>query len=56
MNTTKRFPRTMQEAFGPYTDSRIYEPVESMHQTDRITTAACGIALMALLISLFVWG
>lgn len=56
MNTTKRFPRTMQEAFGPYTDSRIYEPVERMHASDRIATAACGIALIALLISLFVWG
>lgn len=28
MNTTRRHPRTMQEAFGPYTDHRIHEPVQ----------------------------
>lgn len=26
--TTKRYPRTMQEAFGPYTSHDIYEETE----------------------------
>lgn len=26
---TRKFPRTMQEAFGPYATSRIYDPEES---------------------------
>lgn len=26
MKTTRRYPRTMQEAFGPYTGRELYEP------------------------------
>ena len=26
MNTTRKHPRTLQEAFGPYTNSKIDEP------------------------------
>lgn len=51
---TRKFPRTMQQAFGPYTDHRIYEP--EMHKSDRIATTASALALVALLASLFIWG
>lgn len=30
MNTTKRHPRTLQEAFGPYTSRDIHEPKRSL--------------------------
>lgn len=53
---TRKFPRTMQEAFGPYTDHRIYEPVQPMHRNDKIVTTACAVALACLLASLFIWG
>jgi hypothetical protein len=56
MNTTKKFPRTITEAFGPYTDNRIYEPVEGMHKNDAIAVGACIIALVAALVTIFVWG
>lgn len=29
-DTTRRYPRTLQAAFGPYTDSVIYEPPRSL--------------------------
>ena len=35
---------------------RTEQPDGFFDTEDRITTAACGIALMALLVSLFVWG
>ena len=53
---TRKFPRTMQQAFGPHTDHRIYEPVEPMHRHDKIVTSACGLALVALLAAIFIWG
>ena len=52
----RKFPRTMQQAFGPYTDNRIYEPVQPMHRHDKIVTTACALALACLLASLFIWG
>ena len=52
----RKFPRTMQQAFGPYTDNRIYEPVQPMHRHDKIVTTACALALACFLASLFIWG
>ena len=52
----RKFPRTMQQAFGPYTDNRIYEPVQPMHRNDKIVTTACALALACLLASLFILG
>jgi len=52
----RKFPRTMQQAFGPYTDHRIYEPVQPMHRNDKIVTTACAVALACLLALLFIWG
>jgi hypothetical protein len=36
MQTTRRYPRTMQEAFGPYTSRSICEPYSPMALTDKI--------------------
>jgi hypothetical protein len=46
----------MKSAFGPYTDSRIYEPIGSMDKNDSIVVTACCFAMVALLVALFVWG
>lgn len=52
---TRRYPRTMQQAFGPYTSHYIAEKPEPMHPTDRIVIKVCALALMALVASLFIW-
>ena len=55
MKHQDRFPRTLSEAFGPYTDNRISEPEEPMHPHDKIVVIACAIAALAL-VGLIVWG
>jgi hypothetical protein len=30
MNTTRKYPRTLQEAFGPYTSREIHEPLSDV--------------------------
>lgn len=51
-----RFPRSMQEAFGPYTSNRIEEEHTPMHKTDKIVLAASVLALIALVVIIKVWG
>lgn len=36
MDTTRRHPRTLQEAFGPYTSREIYEPRKPLTLWERI--------------------
>ena len=55
MKHQDHFPRTLSEAFGPYTDNRISEPEEPMHPHDKIVVIACAIAALAL-VGLIVWG
>lgn len=55
MNTTRKHPRTLEEAFGPYARGGIYEQVDT-HPNDRIVTWACGVALVAFVCIMFVWG
>ena len=54
MNTTRRYPRTLVEAFGPYTDQTIYEKVET-HPHDRIVMWASFVALVSFVGIMFVW-
>lgn len=44
----KRYPRTMQEAFGPYVDHRLCAPRQPMHKADRIVLWACALGAAAL--------
>lgn len=53
---TRKYPRTMQQAFGPYTSSHIHSEPEPMHPHDRIVIKACALGLMAFLSALFIWG
>lgn len=46
--TTRRYPRTMQEAFGPYTSSNIQEEYPQMPQADKIVLASCAVAAFVL--------
>lgn len=55
---TRRHPRSMQEAFGPYTDNVLHEPQRPApwHKADTIVTLACAIAVVALIAIIAVWG
>jgi hypothetical protein len=53
---TRKYPRTLQEAFGPYTSREIHEPVAPMHKADRITVWASAVALVSFLAVMVVWG
>lgn len=48
-HTTKRYPRTLEQAFGPHTSQRIEPQPEEMHPHDRIVLAACAVAAAGLL-------
>lgn len=50
MNTTRRHPRTLQEAFGPYTDSHIHEPRQPYRTVDLLIAALGVAALFAIVI------
>lgn len=44
---TYRAPRSMQEAFGPYTDHQIQNPEKPpLHPNDKVTLIACAVALI----------
>jgi hypothetical protein len=47
-HTTKRFARTLQEAFGPHTSSRIDGDDEPMHKDDLIIVWGCAAIALAL--------
>lgn len=52
MQTTKRHPRTMEEAFGPYGRGPIIDSYPKMDKADKIVVTAgiiIGIAFVALL-------
>ncbi len=49
------YPRSMQEAFGPYTDNKIEEE-NTMDSADKIVMRASIIAAIALAIIIKVWG
>lgn len=53
--TTRRHPRTLSEAFGPYERGGLYVKPEPMHKHDRIVVTASAIVFAALLIVLFFW-
>lgn len=45
---TRRYPRTLEQAFGPYARGPIEEPSQPMHKTDRIVLVASALAVVAL--------
>jgi len=55
MKTTKRFPRTMEEAFGPGHRGGIYEQPPEFSFADKVIIGLCGIILFGLLLAIL-WG
>ncbi len=52
MQTTKRFPRTLEEAFGPGHRGGIYEPYPKLDLIDKVISGVCGVILFGLLIAI----
>lgn len=50
---TRRFPRTMQEAFGPYTDDNLYEPQRPMDWEDKVVLTGCVVTAIIFLVCVF---
>lgn len=44
-----RFPRTLEEAFGPYARGPVYEPKEKMPAADKVLIAAGAVAVICTL-------
>lgn len=52
MQTTKKYARTMEEAFGPGHRGGIYESCPDMNLADKVVVAVAGIILFGLLIAI----
>jgi hypothetical protein len=52
MQTEKRFPRTLEEAFGPYARGGIYERPPEFTIADKVIIGVCGLILFALLLAI----
>jgi hypothetical protein len=56
MQTTRKHPRTLEEAFGPYARGHLFEKTSSSNKKDEIVLAASIVALLSLLIIFAIWG
>lgn len=45
---TRKYPRTLVEAFGPYADGPVHPKPEPMHKHDRIVLVASTMAALSL--------
>ncbi len=52
MQTTKRYPRTMEEAFGPGHRGGIYEPAPEFSLADKVILGLGGIIMFGLLLAI----
>ena len=50
METTRKYPRTLEQAFGPYARGPIQEQYDPMPTADRIVVAGCCICGIAVLV------
>jgi len=52
---SRRYPRTLQEAFGPYASGPIHEPRRPIDRQDKIVMVASVVVASALLL-MAIWG
>jgi hypothetical protein len=50
METTRKFPRTLEEAFGPYQRHGLGEHYDPMPAADKIVVAAGCVVAVALIV------
>jgi hypothetical protein len=49
MTTTRKFPRTLEEAFGPYQRGPIHEKKQPMDPADKLVIIVCTLISAAML-------
>lgn len=49
MDTTRKYPRTLEEAFGPYARNTLATEPAPVHRNDQIVLAACILAIIAVI-------
>lgn len=54
MDTTKKYARTMEEAFGPYARGQLQEEYTPMTRIDRIIVILSAVIISAVLIGVVV--
>lgn len=50
METTRKYPRTLEQAFGPYARGPIDEQQDPMPAADRVVIATCCIGAIILIV------
>ncbi len=50
--TTKKYPRTLEEAFGPYARGGIYEQPTPLSFADKVIVGLSGVILFGLLLAI----
>ena len=53
---TRKYPRTMQEAFGPYTSNQLEPMPEAYTATDVALVLASVAAVAVAAMAIFLWG
>jgi len=53
--TTRKFPRTMNEAFGPYANGPIEDPIRPMDWQDIVVISGCIFCIVSF-IGMMLWG
>jgi hypothetical protein len=51
-NTTRKFPRTLDEAFGPYQRHGLVEHYDPMPKEDKIVAIIGGVVLVGVVVAL----
>ena len=49
MDTTRKYPRTLEEAFGPYARGTLADQPAPVHLHDHIVLVACILAIIAVI-------
>lgn len=52
MNTTRKYPRTLEQAFGPYARGPISEQYDPMPRADKIVTVFGAAVLAGVVVAL----
>ncbi len=52
MESPRRYPRTMEEAFGPHTSRTIEEPYTPMQTADKIVLTASTIVGLGIIVAM----
>lgn len=53
METTRKYPRTLEEAYGPYQRGSLHEPYTPMHKSDKIVLVVCCVSLAGIVVMHF---